>query len=265
MLKILSLIFFLFLLFPQETFAAISITNVSPTVINSQDDVISITANASGLSSSTQYLQIVFTKEGETTNYFGLTQNLLGEWYKYKSGPSLTGDLQVYFYNFTPVGGVWIGTVSAKLDIDDSGYKGTGNYIVKLAKYITSSSPTYSTNQYSITSNVSAPTPTPTPTPTSTPTPIPTPTPTSAPTKTPSPTPTPIPTKILVGFEDELATESEILGTSSAEPSPQESIKPQEKKPKENENILQKVFIILGILTIITSAGIIIKQKWIKQ
>lgn len=105
--------------------------------------------------------------------------------------------------------------------------------------------------------------------PTSTPTlaPTATPTPTSTPTKTPSPTPTPIPTKIVVGFEDELASESgEALGTSSAQsPRTFETAKPEVKILEESENILQRVFIILGILTIITSAGIFIKQKWIKQ
>ena len=54
----------------------LTINSVSPTTINSLDDVITVSATASGLS-NVQYLQAVFTKEGETTsNYFGFTKNL---------------------------------------------------------------------------------------------------------------------------------------------------------------------------------------------
>lgn len=129
-----------------------------------------------------------------------------------------------------------MGTVSAKLDIDDAGYKGTGNYILKIAKYITSSNPTYSTNQYTITSNVLLSTPTPTPTKTSTP----------SPTQTSTPTPTltsvPVATNLLVNFDNEEASiETEILGTSSAEPSASiKTLKPEIKTLSASENIFRK-------------------------
>lgn len=259
--------FILFLFFfssVKPVFAAISIANISSTTINSQDDIISLTATASGLSTSTQYLQVVFTKEGETTNYFGLTSNQQGEWYKYKSSPSSTGDLQVYFYSFTPVGGAWMGTISAKLDVDDSGFKGSGNYIVKLAKYITSSTPTYSANQYTVAANIPTPTPTSAPTsapvPTNTPTPPPTSTPIQ-PTPTPKPTPTSIqvlPTEVL-GESTGSATTNDFLSTAQK---PTKETKTKETKVLgEQTNNAPKILIGIGVIFLI-ACGILIFRKF---
>lgn len=271
MRAIITLIAFLFFLhFSNPALAAISITDISSTIINSQDDAISLTATASGLSSSTQYLQVIFTKEGEATDYLGLTSNQQGEWYKYKSSPSLSEDLQVYFYSFTPVGGAWTGTISAKLDTDDSGFKGQGNYIVKLAKYITSSSPTYSTNQHTLTVNI---TPTPTPTPTSVPTSTPTPTPTSSPTNTPTPTKTPTPTSIpntptpiskpMVSPTTANVLPTFVLGESTEN---ELILSPTENplaKSKNASNDLQKILMFIGVVFI--SACAILAFRAIKK
>ena len=135
--------------------AALTINDVSPTTINSADDVITITATASGLSSSTQYLQAAITRDGSASNYLGLTKNLSGEWYLYKSSPT-TADLSNYFYSFTPTGSTWSGQLQAKIDINDDGFLGPGNYILKLIKYI-SSSGSYSNNSIAITINVASP------------------------------------------------------------------------------------------------------------
>ena len=112
--------------------AALTITNLSTSTLNGPDDTVTVSASASGLQNSTQYLQVLLTKEG-TTNYFGFTKNKKDEWYQYKSSPSV-GDLSSYFYNFTPIGGTWMGDIQAKVDINDSSYKGPGTYTVKLAK-----------------------------------------------------------------------------------------------------------------------------------
>lgn len=257
MRAIVSLIAFLFFLFSssfvKSVFAVISITDISSTIINSQDDIISLTATASGLSSSTQYLQVVFTKEGEATDYLGLTSNQQGEWYKYKSSPSLLGDLQIYFYNFVPVGGAWTGTISAKLDTDDSGFKGQGSYIVKLAKYITSSSPTYSTNQYTLTVNITS-TPTPTVTPTLAPTPTPTPTKTPTPTPVPStptskPSLTPLPTSVL----GESTESGSVVSPTNVELLNNKNILIS-NQAKSASNNFQKILIFLGVVFIATCA-----------
>lgn len=258
----------LFLHFSRSAFAAVNITGVSSTVVNSQNDIIFITASASGLSSSAQYFQVLFTKSGESTNYFGLTQNLSGEWYKYKSSPSLTGDLQVYFYNFTPVDGAWAGTISAKLDIDDSGYKGAGNYIVKLAKYITSSSPTYSTNQYTIESDIPTPIPTNTPTPTSVPTLIPTSTPSNSPTPTKTLTPTLTPTKIPTfttiptSVLGESTQSGEIVSPTDTESFNENVIS---NKPKNTTNNLPKILMIIVGIIFSSACAILIFLKWTKK
>lgn len=170
----------------NQAFAAFSITDVSPATINSPEDVITITASASGLQNNTQYLEAAFTKEGESANYFGLTKNKSEEWYQYKSSPS-SSDLSSYFYSFLPVNGVWSGQILAKIDIADSGYKGPGNYTVKLLKFITSSST--SSNTLSLAVNITL-TSTPIPTPTTKPTATNTPTPTTKPSATNTVTPT---------------------------------------------------------------------------
>lgn len=173
----------LFFFSSEKVFAAVSIINISTTTINTVDDVITITATASGLQNNTQYMQVLFSKD--SGGYLGLTKNLQDEWYQYKSSPTTT-DFSTYFYSFTPSGGGWSGDIQAKIDTSDSDYKGPGNYTVKLAKYLSSSSPTYSTNTFSITVNI-APPPTETPIP-NTPTKVP-----PTPTKNIQPTNTPIP------------------------------------------------------------------------
>ena len=116
---------------------ALTINSVTPQVINSSDDTVTVSANYSGSTTSQQYLQVAFTKENQTpAKYFGLTQNQDNAWYQYKSSPTLS-DLNGYFYKFTPVSASWSGQLVAKMDINSEGYKGPGNYILKLFRHIT--------------------------------------------------------------------------------------------------------------------------------
>lgn len=133
----LAALFLIEALWPQDALAAISIVDVTPSMIDSSDQVISISASASGLSQKKQYLQVVFTKEGQAANYFGYTRDHSGGWYKYKSSPT-DSDL-TSFFGFMPSSGSWSGKLEAKIDMDDSGFTGPGNYLLKLAKYISSS------------------------------------------------------------------------------------------------------------------------------
>lgn len=134
----LAIIFLVGALWPADVLAALSIIDVTPNEIDSPDQVISISASASGLSEKTQYLQAVFTRdrEGQTANYLGFTKNSNGEWYKYKSSPS-DSDL-TSFFGFMPDSGSWSGKLEAKIDVSDTGFSGPGNYLLKLAKYISS-------------------------------------------------------------------------------------------------------------------------------
>lgn len=133
----------------------LTITDVSPSVITSAEDMITISASASGLSGSTQYLQAALTHEGSPTNYLGLTKNLVDEWYLYKSSPT-SSDLGSYFYKFTPVGSTWSGQIQAKIDTSDDGFVGPGNYLIKLIKYV-SSSGTVSNNSVTVSVNIPSP------------------------------------------------------------------------------------------------------------
>ena len=142
------------LIWPQKISAAFYISGVSGTTINSADEEITISATASGLTTSPQYFQAVFTKKDDTTNYFGFTQNLSGEWYSYKSSPILT-DLQNYFYKLDFSGASWSGQLKTKIDTSDDGFKGPGIYLLKLLKHITGSG-TASNNSYEININVAS-------------------------------------------------------------------------------------------------------------
>lgn len=144
---------FFVLSLPPFAAAEFTITNVSPTTVNSADDILHITATVSGLTVSPQYLQAAFTLDGRS-NYFGITKNLLDEWYSYKSTPALT-DLTNYFYTFQLQAKAWSGTVSAKIDTSDKDFAGPGSYKLKLIRYTGNSSS--DSNFVYITVNVSSP------------------------------------------------------------------------------------------------------------
>lgn len=136
------------------------------------------------------YLQVALTSP-ESTAYFGYTQKEDGTWYKYNE----TYDL---FYKITTSQeGSWSGKLKGKPDIEDTNFKGTGSYLLKIGRF-TSTGKSHYWSDNSLTINIAGPTPTSTPTLTPTMTPSPTPTPiptsTSTPTSSPSPKPTSTPT-----------------------------------------------------------------------
>lgn len=207
-----------FLLFSSPAFAAFSITEISPKEINDPNSVVTLHASGSGLTNSkAEYLQAAITKEGEASNYFGFTQNLSDSWVKYKSSPDES--TRATFYTFTPTDGSWSGEVKFKIDATDSGFKGSGNYNVKLLRYITSSSSNDS-NTVTLKINYNNPTPTPTVTPAATPTPTKS-TPTTTPVKDkliPTPTKAITPTiGTIKKVSPTLAVTPEVLGISTEE------------------------------------------------
>ena len=120
-----------------------------------------------------------------STNYFGYTKRSDGSWVK--NGETTGEQPKVVI-------GTWDGTLFLRADSADSGYRGEGEYQVKLGYYFTTtggnlSSVNWSTN--TLTLLITEPDPTVTPSPTVTPHL------TATPTSTPHPTSTPVSTVTL--------------------------------------------------------------------
>lgn len=183
----------LFLLYATPVFAiTVGISTPSASIDQSQELSLDVFLSCSNCSDS--YLRGVFFETGD--NYFGLTQNNNGDW----TGTSSDRTKYWKVAKDEIKDSTWSGKVKVKVDTDNSYYKGSGSYSLKVGRYTSSvgSSATWS-DSYNI--NITGPTPTPTPNPTSTPAPNPTntpvpPTATVVPTKVPTPTriPTPLPT-----------------------------------------------------------------------
>jgi len=140
------------------------------------------------------YLRAVFFPSG--SNYFGFTQNHLGEWV------ATTSDKTQYFLvNSDQVqSGTWSGQIRAKPDIDSSDYHGPGEYSFKLIRYTASGSKSAETDPVTI--QILGPTITPVP-PSNSPKPTnipPTKIPSAPPTLIPSPNYSPTP--LVLGITD---------------------------------------------------------------
>lgn len=264
------MLIFLFV-FAPESFAArnLTIASVKNTLFGFEDAI--ITASASGFTDNeTIYIKGAFYQEG-STNYFGYTKKD-DDWIK--NGESTTSQKQIKINE-------WDQVLTVKSDFEDSGYKGEGDYKLKVGfYYITSggnlSSVNWSSNILDININEPDPTPTPTPEPTLTPTPTsaptanPTPTPTKTPTPTPVPTikissPTPTLTPLLVSF---LSTDSAaVLGESTESSDVEFSFTKSDEKTvasDKDSNNLSKILIILGFV-FVTACGIVMfKKVWEK-
>lgn len=196
--------------FSPPAFVAFTITNVAPSEINSSNDAFTVDVSTSSLESNPQYLQLALTAVGSPTNLLGFTQNNAGSWYVYKSSPT-SSDLTSTFYSFTHDNGSWSGQISGKVDIEDTGYIGSGQYNLRLYKYTISEAGNVSSSYVTWSSptvvNISASsTPTPTFVPTNTPVPTTAPTATKTPTPTPIKTPTPTPKSSSSGGSGATAT-----------------------------------------------------------
>lgn len=264
------LIFYLPLLVPAQVFAAISFSISNP---QTTDDKITIDVSISGLSSSSCpdnncYLQAAFTSQTQT-RYFGYTQNNNNEWYKYDGSPE-QDYIKSTFFNFHPQDGNWSGTLTIKVDEQDSDYDGPGTYDLKVWRYSgnSNSSSGDADNLLPIELTVSQPTPQPTstPNPTSSPTPKPTSSSTTASTKkSPSPTPQKNPTPSaspssspeVLGQKD-LAQGFTELGAADIVNSPSPS--PSTYDNPFNKNV-SKILIGAGILFIIISSGVYLWYK----
>ncbi|TRZ44714.1 hypothetical protein D4S03_11915 [bacterium] len=203
-LPILFLFLFVFL-FPKSVSAA----NINLKLFN-QSDYLTIDVNITNLGKTdckdkTCYLQGMFTSASRPSNFFGFTFGK-EDWFPYVTSPDVNF-IKSNFVTFdTSPDGSWSGIIRLRPDKDDSGYKGPGDYLVKVKRYIggeNGNAATDDINQLIVNLSEPKPTPLPTANPTTAPAQIttstPTKTPTSTPTKTLTPTlaktPTPTPTK----------------------------------------------------------------------
>lgn len=122
----------------------LNINSVSPSEISSPDDVISLNASASGITTNASRLQAIFTKSLDPTRirYFSFSQNQNGEWYQYKSSP--TDSEFADYYLVSASNSAWIGVINVKFDNSSTGFKGAGDYFLRLKLYKTISSYSYS-------------------------------------------------------------------------------------------------------------------------
>lgn len=276
------LLFLLFLLFPQKTLAAtFTFEGAPPSISDNQSFFVNVTLFINDSSGKSYYIRAAFSHPDSSTSYFGYTKNNAGDWYN--GEPKI--DKTQFYKAIMDEGDQKTFTIEVKPDSESTFYKNKGpaTYNFKLGRYTElGTSPTwcdnkttYSTGYCNIASISisSASTPTPTPTSTLTPTPTPTPSPTKTPTpkpSTPKPTtsiiqtPTPKATTVSVSLAREINSSQspkDILGTESSKPSVKPTNKPQDVKTlSASENNLSKILIGLGVIILISGAGIFLKS-----
>lgn len=110
------------------TISSFTISNV-PSQINSTQ-AFNATVNLSLLDkpNTNFYLKGAFKHPDKPNNYFGLTK-VSGDWIKNSSSFSNQYPIK------TDQSGNWSGSIETKVDTEDSGFIGTGDYIFKVAKY----------------------------------------------------------------------------------------------------------------------------------
>ncbi|HUD20215.1 MAG TPA: hypothetical protein VMR81_07265 [Patescibacteria group bacterium] len=247
---------YLLLVSPVYASRTLSIMGDKTTLLG--DEEFTITASASGFTEGeTIYIKGAFYQSG-SSNYFGYTKSG-DEWVKNSAGNTSQRSIKI---------GEWDGSLVVKSDFTDSGYKGEGDYSLKVGFYYGSATNVnWSSNALTVTINEPDPTPTNTPTPTNRPTPTLTPSPTS--TLTPTPTSTPIvmrtvtPSHIIsvtpISFFSTASGEFSVLGDEiSATPT---SVSTATK----SGNILRPLlfsFICVGLGMGILS-GVFVWERWI--
>lgn len=121
---------------------SININSISTSEMSSPDDSVTINASAAGLTTTTSRLQAIFTKSLDSPRYFSFSQNQNGEWYQYKSSP--TDSEFADYYIVTASNSAWAGTIKVKFDNNSVGFKGAGDYYLRLKLYKSISSYSYS-------------------------------------------------------------------------------------------------------------------------
>ncbi len=281
MLKKLPLFILLFLLLTKNTtFAARSLYITSDKSSLKGYEEILISASPSGFTSDeTVYVKGAFFESNCTSscNYFGYTKD--GDNWT-KNSESALNQKQIKI-------GEWDGYLTVKSDFLDNGYKGKGDYKLKVGFYYLTGSGNSSSVNWSNSIDVflndpdptSTPIPSNTPTPTQKPTLIPTKTPTPVSTKTPTPTEKSTTTSSNLAFAStntptqKLASNSSlVLGQKTLRLStPSSTITPtkkEDRKEQKKNNLPAFILISIGIVFITTCAilgYLFYKKKKIKE
>lgn len=160
-MNILAMLFVIlgFLFSTSTVYAGFNFTIPQTNVTSDQDIEASVVLSLQGQNNKTYYLEGAFKKEG-TTNYFGLTWND-SSWVKYTA--SNFSSLKSVTTDQT---GNWSGSVKVKIDKDSSLFSGNGTYTLKMKRFTTAGSETWSDNDITLIVS-SPPSPSPTPTPSS--------------------------------------------------------------------------------------------------
>lgn len=116
-----------------------------PQTIDSTDSFSASVTITNLIASSQYYLKGAFISDG-SSNYFGKTQ-VSGSWIK--NSQTYSSQLPIT----TDSSGGWSGNVTIMPDEDDSGFSGTGNYLFKVAHYLSTGSGLTWSNESSITIN----------------------------------------------------------------------------------------------------------------
>jgi hypothetical protein len=255
-----ALLAFLFI-FIRPVYAARSVTISADKDSLFGDEELLVTATLSGFTDGeTVYIKGAFYADG-STNYFGYTKNV-DTWIK--NGASTTTQKQVKI-------GEWDNSISVKSDFVDSGFKGEGDYKLKVGFYYTTtggnlSSVNWSTNVLDV--HLNEPDPTPTPSPSQDPTPTPSTTTsksTASPKSSPKPSTTP---KLSPTPKNSPAIDPQVLGTgnyqssgsadstqlNSKSPDPQTQNSPSRTK-------IASIFVGSGLILLLISAGLLFYYK----
>lgn len=248
----------LYSVFPQSVLARDIFISANKSSLSPDEDMV-VTASASGfIVDEVIYLKGAFFKEGEG-NYFGYTR-YNNDWIK--NSASTLSQRQVKMNE-------WDFQITVKNDSFDSGFKGSGSYKFKLGYYYMTSGANLSpVNWSSNTLDVALvqPTNTPTPNPTATNSP------TSTKTPTPFQTPVPLHTQIIVKpvtrsvspkitKKPTMGIKKEVLGSAVTRTPEITPVTEVTGRPF----IFPPVFLILGVLVIISACGILLFQEWKKQ
>lgn len=251
-MKIIFLILFstLLLTFSNQVLAVN--TAISNTLSSITDEPFTFNVSITGAQTGTNYLRADLYQSG-TYNYFGFTFNGTD----YYNGSIYNQFLPIIINSE----GSASATIQAKIDSSSSSFKGSGPYKLKVRRYTSQNSYTWSNEasldiSYDLPTSTpipaSTPTPTDTPDPTNTPTPIKTPTPTK--TSTPAPTIKPTTKPSPTSTSDNPNLPASILGTSSATVMP--TISQDSVKNQSSVSPLTKIFLIGGMIILLLSGGL---------
>jgi hypothetical protein len=203
------------------------------------------------------YFRLGFSSEG-STNYFGLTQNNVGNWI------GNTDDKTSYFQFQTSAEATWSGVIKIKNDLSSPYFLNTDSYQLRAGRYTSASDgsadwsdPVWinligpTPTETPLPTNTATPTVVPTATPSKTQTPAPTKTPTPTPVKTPTSTPASTPTPISIS-QDSFSTESgSVLGIENKFSDPSGSPESTDSSIFKNKNtIIAAIFVGLGTILI---------------